>query len=95
MGQAHFLPTTPDFNICPKFPGGKGPPLGCSGGGKRITAHPLRTLLFLFSPRPYFLLFQSSMFQVLKINVILYNSSEFKINLTNLLEDSLGSSETP
>jgi len=50
MGQAHFLPTTPDFNICPKIPGGKGPP-GMLREGKRITARLLRTLLFLFSPR--------------------------------------------
>ena len=35
-GQAHFLPTTPDFNIFPKIPGGKGPPLGCSGEARGL-----------------------------------------------------------
>ena len=89
-GQAHFLPTTPDFNICPKIPGGKGPPWDAQGRQENYCPSPAYATVHIFTEACTSLLFQASMFQVLKIS----KSSELKINLTNLLEDSLVSSET-
>ena len=41
MRASLFLPTTPDFNLCPKIPGwGRAPPPEMPRGGKRTTAPP-------------------------------------------------------